>query len=395
MNRTSIVTTPYQQTAMTVSYTTNTLNQYTAVGGTSRTHDANGNLTDDGTLKFTYDYKNQIVEIRKKSDNSVVAEYKYDPLGRRVEKNVTGTGVERYVLCTIDSGNALGNLGNVMATYDGSGNWKQSFVHNGDVDDIVMLEQKDVLDFDSDGNTTERTRSYYHQNALGSVMEITDANEATVASYRYTPYGQMTITRNGQTQATDPLGQHWGFTGRMSDEESGLWYYRARYYHAIRGRMLQRDPAGYEMGPSLYAYVNENPTTITDPSGLGPMSMLGTDATQPNGGGGAASWRGFRAPFRTPPRGPGYRANRPCPQGPRVRRVAAKTLRKRWEKANGKKWPKDPKTGRNQDAHHKKPLSDGGTNDASNIEPLPRDAHIRHHRQTGDFSRWGSRPARP
>ena len=269
-NRSSVVTTPYQQTATTVNYTTNTLNQYTAVGGATRTHDSNGNLIDDGTYKYAYDYKNQIVEIRKKSDSSLVAEYKYDPLGRRVEKDVTGSGKERYVLCTVDSGNDLGNLGNVMATYDGAGNWKQSFVHNGDVDDIVMLEQSDVLDFDNDANTTERTRSYFHQNALGSVMEITDANEATVASYRYTPYGQVTITRNGQTQTSDPLGQHWGYTGRFQDAESGLWYYRARYYDSSRGRFLQRDPLGYAAGPQLYGYVDCNPINSGDPRGLAP-----------------------------------------------------------------------------------------------------------------------------
>ena len=99
-----------------------------------------------------------------------------------------------------------------VAVYDGSDNWLQNFVWNDEVDGIQMLEQKDVLDYDTDGNTTELTRSYYHRNALGSVMEITDANQAAVASYRYDPYGSVTITRGGQTQSSDPLGQHWGFT---------------------------------------------------------------------------------------------------------------------------------------------------------------------------------------
>jgi len=63
-----------------------------------------------------------------------------------------------------------------------------------------MLEQADVLDFDGDSNTSETTRSFYHRNALGSVMEITDMNEAEVVSYRYDPYGTVTITVGGTPQ---------------------------------------------------------------------------------------------------------------------------------------------------------------------------------------------------
>lgn len=74
-----------------------------------------------------------------------------------------------------------------------------------------------------------------------------------------------------------------------------------------------------------------------------------------------------------------------------VERVSSKTLRDRWEKATGQKWPKDPNTGRNLDVSHKRPLADGGTNDIDNIEPLPRNEHVRQHKEAGDFRRWGAR----
>jgi RHS repeat-associated protein len=58
------------------------------------------------------------------------------------------------------------------------------------------------------------------------------------------------------------------FTGRFYDEESGLYYYRARYYDPTLGRFLQRDPLGYRAGPTLYAYVDNNPWQSADPAGL-------------------------------------------------------------------------------------------------------------------------------
>ena len=127
-----------------------------------------------------------------------------------------------------------------------------------------------MLDYDGDANIAELTRSYYHLNALGSVMEITDANQAGVVSYRYTPYGEVTITRGGVAQGADPLGQYWGYTGRFSDEETELWYYRARYYDGATGRFLQRDSASYAAGPNLYCYVDSRPIARGDASGLGP-----------------------------------------------------------------------------------------------------------------------------
>ena len=85
---------------------------------------------------------------------------------------------------------------------------------------------------------------------------------------RYDPYGATTITIGGTPQSSDPLGQPWGYTARHSDEETGLYYYRARAYDPARGRFLQRDPLVYWPGPNVYEYAASSPAERRDPLGL-------------------------------------------------------------------------------------------------------------------------------
>ena len=59
------------------------------------------------------------------------------------------------------------------------------------------------------------------------------------------------------------------FTGREYDKETGLYYYRARYYDAKVGRFVSKDPIGLAGGDiNLYSYVGNNPVRYVDPLGL-------------------------------------------------------------------------------------------------------------------------------
>jgi len=50
--------------------------------------------------------------------------------------------------------------------------------------------------------------------------------------------------------------------------ETGLYYYRARYYDPLIGRFIREDPAGWNASLNYYAYVNNNPVNFTDPTGF-------------------------------------------------------------------------------------------------------------------------------
>jgi RHS repeat-associated protein len=110
---------------------------------------------------------------------------------------------------------------------------------------------------------------------LGSVRTaITNqAGAATVVGYMgYGPFGFVQY-HAGQT------GTNKGYTGQDTDPLSGLDYYVARYYDPVVGLFLSADTVQSNLkGFDPYAYVGENPETVTDPTGRDP-GWYGTLAT--------------------------------------------------------------------------------------------------------------------
>ena len=290
--------------------------------------DANGNLRDDGTYKYTYDAWNRLVKVTAKADTGIVIqEAAYDADGRRVKKVVTNSGDHDGTTVYYYHGQQI------IETRDGSGNLTMQVYHGTQyIDEIVGLR-------------LPYGRVYVHQDANWNVIALTDLKGAVLERYYYSPYGELEVVANsyfgdyngdgfvnatdaaslcssgctcsygtasgdcrvfdfdadGDLDATDqqaladlytgrsadlqnrrvpstsasPLGNPFAHQGLVLDPEIHSYQNRARQYNPQLKRFMQRDPlaaepaggAGYQDGLSAYQYLKGNSNTATDPSG--------------------------------------------------------------------------------------------------------------------------------
>jgi RHS repeat-associated protein len=107
------------------------------------------------------------------------------------------------------------------------------------------------------GSTTD----YYEADGLGSVTSLSNAAGAIASNYTYDSFGNLVATSGS-------IVNNFRYTAREFDTETGLYFYRARYFDPAAGRFLSEDPLGFDAGNNFYAYVGNDPTTAVDPSGM-------------------------------------------------------------------------------------------------------------------------------
>jgi RHS repeat-associated protein len=225
-------------------YSHNTANQLLSTAKVQYSYDNNGNLAKkepaEGITSYHWDYENHLVAVIL--PDGIKVEFAYDPFGRRIEKKTTspqGVNITRYVYDHQD----------IILELDGSGTIGNRYLHGPGVDEPLALNQ---------GGRTY----YYHADGLGSIAALTDERGRVVQDYQYDSYGNLHDRQNR-------VKQPYTYTGREYDRETGLYYYRARYYDAQIGRFITKDPIGFAGGDiNLYRYVTNNPINWVDPWGL-------------------------------------------------------------------------------------------------------------------------------
>ena len=152
---------------------------------------------------------------------------------------------------------------------------------------------------DNNGDNAEQRekRYYYHSDHLGSAQFVTDWRGKQYEHIEYTPYGELWIEEVAAGLDKLPFR----FTGKEMDEETGLYYYGARYLDPKYSRWLSGDPALGDYIPKapiddeakkhnenlpgmggvfnvvnlhLYHYAGNNPVKYTDPDGRVPLVAI-------------------------------------------------------------------------------------------------------------------------
>ena len=113
---------------------------------------------------------------------------------------------------------------------------------------------------------------FYQRDHLGSTMLVTDSIGNTVQLVEYTPWGEVFVERRFGTSGFDTP---YLFNGKELDEETGLYYYGARYYDPKMSVWYSTDPME-EKYPYLtsYGYVYNNPIKLIDPNGKTPWGAI-------------------------------------------------------------------------------------------------------------------------
>ena len=244
--------------------THNTVHETTAVDGSALAYDLKGNLVNNAVTAASYiwDFDNQ---LNQATVGGATTTFAYDAFGRRVAKTV-GAVTTVYVSASGKGGMAREIVEYASGAAPASPSMK--YVFGPHIDEPLVMDAGGTL-------------YYYQSNSQFSVEFMTNAAGSIVECYCYTGYGSPLIfAADGVTQrATSSIGNQLMFTGRRLDPETGLYFYRARYYDAGLGRFLGRDRSGGEGAVraeplgllNLYEYVAGTPLVASDPSGLEPQ----------------------------------------------------------------------------------------------------------------------------
>ena len=213
-------------------------------------YDDNGNTiekTDSGSfdISFAYDSLNRLVQAKQTKDGSLLGLYDYDANNLRIRHQKSDRGDVDYFYdghSVIEERNAADN---------------SLLAHYSYTDRMLALAT-------ADGN------QYYHQDALGSTVNLTDATGAVQVGYVLDPWGHIDQQHGGSVNRQV-------FTAKEKDANTGLIYFGQRYYDPDTARFITEDSylGKTDTPPSLhrYLYAYSNPTVYIDLLGYESVSV--------------------------------------------------------------------------------------------------------------------------
>jgi RHS repeat-associated protein len=260
--------------AVSGSYTSNKMNQITAAsvswGGGANTstssfaYDASGNLTQwniTGTgvastsqREYSYDDADRLITIIDKDPatgaNQSKTEFLYDGLSRiRISQEYSWSN-GAWVLTPNSEKRRIYDGMDVVQERDGSNAVVCTYTRDGNIGGILAKSTPD-------GNF------YFHYDASGNVVGLSDALHNAVATYDYDAYGNL-ISSSGAQAA----GNAYRYSTKEYFGSAGLYNYGYRFYSTGMGRWINRDPLGENGGINLYTFVDNNPQNTVDAWGL-------------------------------------------------------------------------------------------------------------------------------
>jgi RHS repeat-associated protein len=235
-----------------------------SINDTNYLYDLHGNMTRMPHLQvMDWNYLDQLRHVDLGGGGN--AWYVYSGGGQRIRKVIERNGgkrIERIYLGAVEiyrerQGNNPANLER----------WTTHISDNTGRIAQVDTKTRDNNNDDPDNPLNAPLIRYQYGNHLGSAVLETDEAGVVISYEEYHPYG--TSAYSVAKSASDLSLKRYRFSGKERDDETGLYYFGARYYAAWLGRWTSSDPAGFVDGFNLYVYCRNNPVALKDANGMG------------------------------------------------------------------------------------------------------------------------------
>jgi RHS repeat-associated protein len=235
--------------------TLNDMHAPTAAGNKAYSYDSNGQMTAKPGYTLVWDARNHLVLSTGLAGilpgPVAPVAYRYDAFGNRVSKGST-----RYLL--VDN--------QVLAEFTGS--TSKQYCYGSYIDEVLA---EHVV---SPSLPTPSLPAYYYRNRQYNTVALTNSSGAILEQYSTDAMGRVkAFDAAGSVTNTSLLATNVLFTGRVFDAETGLYYFRARYFEPELGVFVSRDPLGFVDGFSVFQgwfnyTFNNDPTGLFSASGF-------------------------------------------------------------------------------------------------------------------------------